>query len=147
MDGRGNRKQGTRRKIKAAQGDTGIFHGCGGEHHFLFMVLFIYGAQSTLAIEGKPGRRSCQQNNTPSGGIQMFVLPATRTKQGATLSKGLVWRSCWTLRTQRQESMLGNASRRIKQRTSMRFKVLAHLALLSPSHKLKQTKVNDSSLV
>lgn len=36
-----------------------------GRHHFLFMVLFIYVAQSTLAIEGKPGSTSCQQNNTP----------------------------------------------------------------------------------
>lgn len=62
----------------------------GGKHHFLFMVLFIYGAQSTLAIEGKPGGTSCQQNNTPCGGIQMFVLPATRIKQRSNIVQGLV---------------------------------------------------------
>lgn len=65
----------------------------GGKHHFLFMGGFIYVAQSTLAIEGKPGRTSCQQNNTPCGGIQIFVLPATRIKQRSNV-----------------ESMMGNAS-------------------------------------
>lgn len=64
--------------------------GGGGKHHFLFMVLFIYGAPSTLAIEGKPGRTSCQQSNTPCGGIQMFVLPATRIKQRSNAALGLV---------------------------------------------------------
>lgn len=76
MDGRGNRKQGTLGKLKATQ-ENSIG---GGKHHFLFMVLFIYVDPSTLAIEGKPGRTSCQQSNTPCGRIQMFVLPATRIK-------------------------------------------------------------------
>lgn len=57
----------------------------GSKQQFVFMVLFIYVAQSMQALEGKPGRTSCQQNNTPCGGIQIFVLPATRIKQSSNV--------------------------------------------------------------